>query len=125
MNSKDSTMLIKRVTCKLNYSLENDWTNIISSLQLTYDLKYFVYNDFLERFVDDRTSQSIIHFPIDVYQTQPVFALNYSINNESFLTGVNPESKYYNILKLELNETNPISEEYKLIFEIESYDVTI
>ena len=125
MNSHESTVFIKRVSFKLNENIGNDWRNIISSLQLSYKLEYIVYKDNLGRFEDNRTTKSILRFPIDIYQKQPVFDLNKEIKNERFTIDLNPELKSYTTLKIELKETKPITEEYVLLFEIEKYNSTV
>lgn len=122
LNSKDSYLLIHSVfeTSQKNY--ENLWTNFISKVKLTAELRYVVFVDPEGRFIDDRKKQFPIHFIHDLYQVQPVFHLNTLIKNEAFTLGINPERKFYRTLKLELQDVENLDEDCTLEFNIEKFN---
>ena len=65
-------------------NFENEWTNFISKVKLTAELKYVVFDDQQGCFIDERKNQFPIHLLVDPYQVQPVFQLNKLIKNEIF-----------------------------------------
>jgi hypothetical protein len=123
LNSKDSYLLIHSVFVTSQKNFENEWTNFISKVKLTAELRYVVFVDQEGRFIDDRKKQFPIHFIPDLYQVQPVFYLNTLIKNETFNVGINPERKFYRTLKLELQDVENLDEDYTLEFNIEKYNI--
>ena len=123
LNSKDSYLLIHSVFVTSQKNFENEWTNFISKVKLTAELRYVVFVDPEGRFIDDRKKQFPIHFIPDLYQVQPVFYLNTLIKNETFNVGINPERKFYRTLKLELQDVENLDEDCTLEFNIEKYNI--
>ena len=123
MYSKDSYLLIHSVFVTSQKNFENEWTNFISKVKLTAELKYVVFDDQQGRFIDERKNQFPIHFIPDLYQIQPVFHLNTLIKNEIFTVGINPERKFYRTLKLELLDVENLDEDYTLEFNIEKFNI--
>ena len=123
LNSEDSSLLIHSVFVTSQKNFENEWTNFISKVKLTAELRYVVFDDPEGRFIDDRKKQFPIHFIPDLYQVQPVFYLNTLIKNETFNVGINPERKYYRTLKLELQDVENLDEDYTLEFNIEKFNI--
>ena len=123
MNSKDSYLLIHSVFVTSEKNIENEWTNFISKVKLTAELKYVIFDDPEGRFIDDRKKQFPIHFIPDLYQVQPVFHLNTLIKNETFTLGINLERKFYRTLKLELQDFENLDEDYSLELNIEKFNI--
>ena len=123
LNSKDSYLLIHSAFVTSQKNFENEWTNFISKVKLTAELRYVVFVDPEGRFIDDRKKQFPIHLLTDPYQVQPVFQLNKLIKNETFTLGINPERKFYRILKLELQDVEYLNEDYILEFNIEKFNM--
>ena len=123
MNSKDSYLLIHSVFVTSEKNIENEWTNFISKVKLTAELKYVIFDDQQGRFLDERKNQFPIHFIPDLYQVQPVFHLNTLIKNETFTLGINPERKFYRTLKLELQDVENLDEDYSLELNIEKFNI--
>lgn len=123
LNAEDSSLLIHSVFVTSPKNFENEWTNFISKVKLTAELKYVVFDDPEGRFIDDRKKQFPIHFIPDLYQVQPVFYLNTLIKNETFIVGINPERKFYRILKIELQDVENLDEDYSLEFNIEKFNI--
>ena len=123
LNSKDSYLLIHSVFVTSQKNFENEWTNFILKVKLTAELRYVVFVDPEGRFIDDRKKQFPIHFIPDLYQVQPIFHLNTLIKNETFTLGINPELKFYRILKLELQDVENLDEDYSLEFNIEKFNI--
>ena len=123
LNSKDSYLLIHSVFVTSQKNFENEWTNFISNVKLTAELKYIVYVDPRGRFIDERNKEFPIHFIPDLYQVQPVFHLNTLIKNETLTVGINPERKFYRTLKLELQDVENLDEDYSLEFNIEKFNI--
>jgi hypothetical protein len=123
LNSKDSYLLIHSATVTTQKHFENEWTNFISKVKLTAELRYVVFVDQEGRFIDDKKKQFPIHFIPDLYQVQPVFHLNLLIKNEAFTLGFNPERKFYRTLKLELQDVENLDEDYTLELNIEKFDI--
>ena len=123
LNSEDSYLLIQSVSVTTQKNCENEWTNFISKVKLTAELRYVVFVDPEGRFIDDRKKQFPIHFIPDLYQVQPVFYLNTLIKNETFNVGINPERKFYRTLKLELQDVENLDEDYSLEFNIEKFNI--
>ena len=123
LNSKDSFLLIHSVIVTSQKNFENEWTNFISKVKLTAELKYVVFVDLEGRFIDKSKRQFPINLLIDPYQVQPVFHLNALIKNEVFTSGINAERKFYQALKLELKYIENLDEEYTLVFNIEKFKI--
>ena len=123
LNSKDSYLLIHSVFVTSQKNFENEWTNFISNVKLTAELRYVVFVDPEGRFIDDRKKQFPIHFIPDLQQVQPVFHLNTFIKNERFTLGINLERKFYRTLKLELQDVENLDEDYSLELNIEKFNI--
>ena len=123
LNSEDSSLLIHSAFVKSQKNFENEWTNFISRVKLTAELKYVVFDDQQGCFIDERKNQFPIHLLVDPYQVQPVFHLNTLIKNETFTVGINPERKFYRTLKLELQDVENLDENYTLEFSIEKFNI--
>ena len=123
LNSEDSSLLIHSAFVTSQKNFENEWTNFISKIKLTAELKYVVFNAQQGCFIDERKNQFPIHLLVDPYQVQPVFHLNTLIKNEIFTLGINPERKFYRILKLELQDVENLDEDYSLEFNIEKFNI--
>ena len=76
LNSKDSYLLIHSAFVTSQKNFENDWTDFISKVKLTAELRDVVFVDPEGRFIDDRIKQFPIHLLVDPYQVQPIFQLN-------------------------------------------------
>jgi len=122
-NSEDSYLMIHSVSVTSQKNFENKWTNFISQVKLTAELKFVVFDDQQGRFIDERINQFPIHLLVDPYQVQPVFKLNKLIKNETFTLGINPERKFYRTLKLELQDVENLDEDYCLEFNIEKFNI--
>jgi hypothetical protein len=109
------------VTSQKNF--EHEWTNFISKIKLTAELRYVVFVDPEGRFIDERKKQFPIHFLPDLNQIQPIFNLKALIRNETFTLGINPERKFYRTLKLELQDVENLNEDYTLEFNIEKFNI--
>ena len=123
LNAEDSHLLIQSVCVTSKTNTGNQWSNFISKIQLIAELKYVVFDVPEVRFIDERNEQFPIHLIIDPYEVQPVFQLNKLIKNETFTLGINPERKFYNILKLELQGIENFEEDYTLVFNIEKFRI--
>lgn len=123
LNSKDSYLLIHSVFVKSQENFENEWTNFISKVKLTAELRYVVYDDQQGCLIDVRGKQFPIHLFTDPYQVQPVFQLNKLIKNETLTLGVNTEKKFYRTLRLELQDFENLDEDYSLEFNIEKFNI--
>ena len=123
LNSEDSSLLIHSAFVTSQKNFENEWTNFISKVKLTAELKYVIFDDPEGRFIDDRKNQFPIHLLVDPYQVQPVFHLNTLIKNETFTVGINPERRFYRTLKLELQDVENLDEDYTLEFNIEKFNI--
>jgi hypothetical protein len=122
LNGPDSSLLIRKITLQTSENNKN-LSSIISSLNLSYELKYVVFNDAEDRFIDERKQISPITISLDPCHTEAIFDLNLRINNEKFTVGNNPNQKCYTTLKLALIETSSIEQEYELKFEVEPYNI--
>jgi hypothetical protein len=123
LNAEDSHLLIQSVCVTSKTNTENQWTNFISKIQLIAELKHVVFDVLEVRFSDEKKEQFPIHFLTDPYQVQPVFHLNKVIKNETFTLGIDPERKFYNILKLALQGIEYLDEDYNLAFNIEKFKI--
>ncbi len=123
LNSADSSLLIHSAFVTSQKNFENEWTNFISKVKLTAELKYVVFDDQQGCFIDERKNQFPIHLLVDPYHVQPVFHLNTLIKNETFTVGINPERKFYRTLKLELQDVENLDEDYTLEFNIEKFNM--
>jgi len=123
LNSKDSYLLIHSVFVTSQKNLKNEWTNFISKVKLSAELKYVVFVDPEGRFIDDRKKEFPIPIIPDLNQVQPIFHLNILIKNETFTVGINTERKFYRTLKLELLDVEHLDEDYTLEFNIEKFNI--
>ena len=123
LNAEDSHLLIQSVCVTSKTNTEDQLTNFISKIQLTAQLKYVVFDVPEVRFIDKKIDQFPIHLIIDPYEVQPVFHVNKVIKNETFTLGINPERKFYNILKLALQGIGNLDEDYNLEFNIEKFKI--
>jgi hypothetical protein len=123
LNSEDSYLLIHSVFVTSQKNFENEWTNFISKVKLTAELKYVVFDDQQERFIDERKNQFPIHLLVDPYQVQPIFQLNTLIRNETFTKGINTDLKFYCILKLEIKDFENLDSDHTLILNIEKFKI--
>jgi len=123
LNAEDSHLLIQSIYLTSKNDKGRQWTNFISKIQLTAELKYVVFDVLEVRFIDERNEQFPIHIIIDPYHVQPVFQLNKLIKNETFALGIDPERKFYNILKLELLGVENLDEDYNLEFNVEKFKI--
>lgn len=123
LNSEDSYLIIHCVSVISQKNFENKWTNFISQVKLSAELKYVVFDDQQGCFIDERKNQFPIHLLVDPYQVQPVFKLNKLIKNETFTLGINPERKFYRTLKLELQDVENLDEDYSLVLNIEKFKI--
>jgi len=121
LNSIESYLHIDTITLSNYGSIGNEWINILPKLTLTANLKYLVYAD-SNIYIPD-TRSVCIPITIDPNQSQPVFKINRTIQNQLLTIGINPEKKCYSTLKLELKETETIYEKYKLKFEVKMHKV--
>ena len=123
LNALDSYIIIKSVAILINEPECKDWSNIVSSLSLSAELKYVVYIDPEGRFVDERIKQFPIHLVSVSEQNQSLFNFNINqrIDNEALTLGMNPVKKFYTSLKLELMEVQKINIPYALQFTFEKY----
>lgn len=123
LNSKDSYLLIHSVFVTSQKDFENEWTNFISKVNLTAELKYVVFDDQQGRFIDERKNQLPINLLVDPYQVQPIFHLNTLIKNETFTKGINPDLKFYSILKLEIKDYEYPDSNHTLVLNIEKFKI--
>ncbi|MFN5673798.1 MAG: hypothetical protein ACK46W_01855 [Bacteroidota bacterium] len=123
LNSEDSYLMIHSVSVTSQKNFKNKWTDFISQVKLSAELKYVVFDDQQGRFIDERKNQFPIHLLVDPYQVQPVFKLNKLIKNETFTLGINPERKFYRTLKLELQDVENLDEDYSLVLNIEKFKI--
>lgn len=121
LNAIESYIHIYTIALITFGSTNKEWINIYPKLELTAELKYFVYADSNDIQIDIRSFS--IPITIDPAQSQPIFNINRTIQNESFTIGNNPEKKSYSTLKLELKETEAISEKYELRLEVKMHKV--
>ena len=123
LNSEDSYLLIHSVFVTSQKNFENEWTNFISKVKLTAELKYIVFDDPQQRFINERKNQFPIYLLVDPNQVQPISQLNKLIKNETFTLGINPELKFYRTLKLELQDFNKLDDDYTLEFNIQKFNI--
>lgn len=123
LNSKDSYLLIHSAFVTSQKNFENEWTNFISKVKLTAELRYVVFDDQQGRFIDERRKQFPIHLMVDSYQVQPIFQLNKLIKNETFTKGINPDLKFYSILKLEIKDYENPDSDHTLLLNIEKFKI--
>lgn len=122
-NSEESSLLLHSAFVISQKNSENEWTNFISKVKLIAELKYVVFDDQQGRFIDERKTQFPIHLQIDPYHVQPIFQLNTLIRNETFTKGVNPDVKFYSILKLEIKEYENLDSDHSLALNIAKFKI--
>jgi len=123
LNSEDSSLLIHSAFVTSQKNFENEWTNFISKVKLTAELKYVVFDDQQGCFIDERKNQFPIHLLVDTYQVQPIFQLNKLIKNETIKIGINTDLKFYRTLKLELKDYENLDSNHTLEFNIEKFKI--
>ncbi len=123
LNSKDSYLLIHSVFITSQKNFENEWTNFILKVKLFAELKYIVFDDSQQRFIEERKNQFPIHLLVDPYQVQPIFQLNKLIKNETIKIGINTDLKFYRTLKLELKDYENLDSNHTLEFNIEKFKI--
>jgi hypothetical protein len=123
LNSEDSSLLIHSAFVTSQKNFENEWTNFISKVKLTAELKYVVFDDQQGCFIDERKNQFPIHLLVDPYQVQPIFQLNKLIKNETIKIGINTDLKFYRTLKLELKDYEYLDSNHTLEFNIEKFKI--
>ena len=123
LNSEDSYLLIHNVFVTFHNIFEKEWTNFISRVKLTAELRYVIFDDQQGRSIDERRKQFPIHLLTDPYQVQPVLQVNKLIKNETLTLGINAERKFYRTLKLELHDVENLEEYYSLEFNIEKFNI--
>ena len=123
LNSEDSSLLIHSAFVTSLKNFENEWTNFISKVKLTAELKYVVFDDQQGYFIDERKNQFPIHLLVDPYQVQPIFQLNKLIKNETIKIGINTDLKFYRTLKLELKDYENLDSNHTLEFNIEKFKI--
>lgn len=123
LNAADSYLLIQSVYVTSKKDGENEWTNFMSKVKLTAELKYVVFIDPQGLSNDERKKQFPILFIPDLYQVQPVFHLNTLIKNETFTLGIDPERKFYHTLKLKLQDSDHLDNNHSLEFNIETFKI--
>jgi hypothetical protein len=121
LNAEDSYLLVQSVSLSCHDNTGNAWTNFISKVRLTAELKYIVYAQPEGRFIDDRKKEFPIHLAPDANQMQAEFHLNLLIKNETFTVGINPEIKCYKTLKLELHNLENLDEDCTLTLHIKKH----
>ena len=121
LNAEDSYLLIHDVVVTSQNNFKNEWTNFISTLKLTAELKYIVFDDAQQHFIEERKILVPISLLVDAYQAQPIFQLNKLIRNETFTLGINPDLKFYNTLKLEMKDLENLDSDFTLVFNIEKF----
>jgi hypothetical protein len=122
-NAEDSYLLIQSIYLTSENYKGGQWANFISKLKLTAELKYVVFDVPELLFIDERKVQFPIHLLIDPYEDEPVFHVNKLIKNETFTLGIDPERKFYNILKLAVQNTKHLDDDYNLEFNIEKFKI--
>ena len=123
LNSADNYLLIHSVAVTSSKDYKNEWTNFISQVKLTAELKYVVFDDQQGCFIDERKNQFPIHLLVDPYQVQPIFQLNKLIKNETIKIGINTDLKFYRTLKLELKDYENLDSNHTLEFNIEKFKI--
>lgn len=123
LNSEDSYILIQSVYVTARNNSANQWSIFISNFQIIAELKYVVFDDAQERFIDERRKQFPIHLLTNPYQIQPVFQLNKLIKNETLTLGINPDLKFYQTLKLELQDYENLDRDHTLELNIENFKI--
>ena len=123
LNAEDSYLLIHDVVVTSQNNFKNEWTNFISAVKLTAELKYIVFDDAQQRFINERKIQVPIHLLVDANQVQPTFQLNKLIRNETFTIGINPDMKFYSILKLEIKNYEIPNSDHTLVFNIDKFKI--
>ena len=123
LNSEDSSLLIHSAFVTSQKNFENEWTNFISKVKLTAELRYVVFDDQQGLLIDERRKQFPIQLLTNPNQVQPVFQLNKLIKNETLTLDINPERKFYRTLKLELQDVENLDEDYSLEFNIEKFKI--
>lgn len=123
LNSTDSQLLIHSIYLTSKTNTGDQWTNFISKVNLTAELKYDYFDDVKGQLNDHKKEQFPIHLLIDPCQSLPVFHLNKVVRNESFTAGRNADRKIYNKLKLELHNIEQLDGDYTLAINIEKSQI--
>ena len=123
LHAGDSHLLIQSIFLTSKNDKGRQWTNFISKIQLTAELKYVVFDVPELLFIDERKEQFPIHLLIDPFEDRPVFHVNKLIKNDSFTLGIETERKFYNILKLAVQNTEHLDDDYNLEFNVEKFKI--
>ena len=67
LKSEDSSLLLYSASVTSQKNFENEWTNFISKVKLTAELKYVFFDDQQGRFIDERKTQFPMHLLVDPY----------------------------------------------------------
>ena len=121
LNAVESYLHIDTISIILFDSTDNEWMNLVSKLELTAELIYWVYTDSIAKYPDTRSIS--IPITVDPNQAQPIFKIKRTIQNEMLTVGINAEKKCYSTLKLELKETGIIPQKYEVRFEVMLYEM--
>jgi hypothetical protein len=123
LNAEDSHLLIQSIFLISKNNRGSQWANFISKLQLIAELKYVIFDVPEVRFIDERKEQFPIHLLFDPCEDGPVFHVNKLIQNESFTLSTYPERKFYNILKLAIQNTEHLDNDFNWAFNVEKYKI--
>jgi hypothetical protein len=119
LNAEESSILIKSVYTTSQNNAENQWSDFISKVIITVELKYLVYDDQQGRVIDERSNKYPIHLFFEPHQVHPVFHLNKLIKNETFTLGIQTAQKFYQTLSLEIENFDSLFGDFTLEFHIE------
>ena len=123
MNSEESYLMIHSVFVTSQNNFESKWTSFISKVKLIAELKYVFFVDPQQQFISEIKNQFPVYLLVDPYQVQPIFNLNKLIKNETFTLGIHPDQKFYQTLKLGLQDFNKLDNDYTLEFNIDKFDM--
>ena len=123
LNAEDSHLLIQSIFLTSKNNRGSQWANFISKLQLTAELKYVIFDVPEVQFIDEKKEQFPIHLLFDPCEDRPVFHVNKLIQNESFTLSTYPERKFYNILKLAIQNTEHLDNDFNWVFNVEKYKI--
>ncbi len=119
LESEKSKIIIKSVSVNFNETIKENWVVIIPKIKIEAELSFPIFIEQSNQIIDSRTLSTPVHLQIDPFQKSPTFNLNQQINNESFTIGINPELKYFNTLKIILQNTIDLDFSVEIHLEIE------
>lgn len=123
LNSDDSYLLIRNVSLLLPEKPDENWPELISKVTLLATLEYTVFVDSQGLFIDERNKQLIILLFPDLQNLETISNLNMLIKNETFRLGINSDQKFYQKLKIELNDMDELDGRYAFKFNIEKHNL--